>query len=427
VLWKENPTSLSLKGTVSIEADMDYPAITICSTFPVDRWAFLQDLLNMAVLDEYSSHENVAHFGMPYCSLDHVVAEFFWRDGVFSRSLISETSRPARARLLISPWGYDGSLKLYQHVLANLGNSHSERISNLMSLIDMKILGVVDNYDIYAMLNVSLKESLKENVNWDSQFDLPFPDYLDGNCYLEEVVQTGLDPMTCYEELNNITLYNENDLSILTTLNMIYFLIHIPSFGGPGTLLKTYNEELGRDFKHNEFCDRNYCPGQFADAYTSSIMKRFLSLIYDEGMEQVVGSDVPLLFERAQPLVDWHSKEFKSKPDEEIFRLTKSSFGSVNLFQIMEIMSHCILRSGERNDDKFLTLTELYPSLRDLLDVDKISQRRAIGVIDFISDEKPAYQFVTIKDMLHGCLEQMCFDIGELNEPTSNRGLPYIP
>ena len=47
--WNALSPSIQLESIVPIPNTLDYPAITICSSFPIDRWGFLRDLLNQAM------------------------------------------------------------------------------------------------------------------------------------------------------------------------------------------------------------------------------------------------------------------------------------------------------------------------------------------------------------------------------------------
>ena len=45
--WDSEPLRI-ITSRAPIDENVDYPAVTICNTFPYDRWGFLRDLLNQA-------------------------------------------------------------------------------------------------------------------------------------------------------------------------------------------------------------------------------------------------------------------------------------------------------------------------------------------------------------------------------------------
>ena len=56
-IWNENPTSILIDSQLTPIEEIQFPTITICSTFEPDKWAFVRNIVNLI---DFKCHDPVS-------------------------------------------------------------------------------------------------------------------------------------------------------------------------------------------------------------------------------------------------------------------------------------------------------------------------------------------------------------------------------
>lgn len=372
-MWQNNKTQLIVEEDVAIDSNIDFPAITICNNFPVDRWGFLRDLLNLAKYEcnGYADCTDTERFR------EHIQIDWYndhgfaaqLTDREFARLFVIHNGQEYPGQYMWQDYFFKGNIKLYFHFRRMLGvaddedvfYSYENQMNELKDLFLEKFSGRLNNYDLYDRFGISSNETLLENI----------------------------------KDFESFTQSNGQESSIL---NMLILLFIFPTPGSAGTMISTMPHITGYGlevphFKLQEYFSkitnnmdsvRNVNVSLFDIPVIfepSFVIPREMFSVNSEYMNVNQRSDLSSRGRRGNPLTSEGTKYFGQL------------FSSPSrILTVMEIMSHCILRVGLQKAEKFHELTEVYPPIEKLLDIDPpTSKRDPIRVKDYIPLDGPSY------------------------------------